>query len=63
MKIVGSRWSSRANEIKLRCDCDEEFYHWANRWMVKCPVCGRVEHLQDLRERWFLDRVGSDDVD
>lgn len=52
MKIVGAWWTSVVNQLKIDCDCGEAFYHRADRWRVKCPICGRLADLGDLREAY-----------
>lgn len=52
MKIVDATWTPSVNLLLIRCSCGNEFWHRADRWHVKCAVCGFAYHLTPLRLRW-----------
>lgn len=49
MEIVEARWTPRVNLLRVRCGCGKEHEHRADRWTVRCPHCGALDHLGSLR--------------
>jgi predicted RNA-binding Zn-ribbon protein involved in translation (DUF1610 family) len=52
MIIVDASWTPEVNWLKIRCSCGQHFEHRADRWWVRCPECGRREHIEVLRLRY-----------
>jgi len=50
MRIVDARWTSLVNLLRVQCSCGHIFEHQADRWVAKCPACGRRESLRKIRE-------------
>ena len=51
VKIVDAEWTPQINMMVILCDCGVRFRHRADRWHVRCPQCGRRDHLRELRNR------------
>ena len=52
-RIVGARWTCRINMLKIECGyCGGEFEHRSDRWRVRCPDCGEVGGLKQIRDDW-----------
>jgi Zn finger protein HypA/HybF involved in hydrogenase expression len=49
VKLVDARWALPVNELVVRCECGRKFAHPVNRWRVRCPSCGRSEHIDAIR--------------
>ena len=52
MKITGSKWMPDMSMLFIKCGCGNSIVHPANKWVIKCPKCGKIENLQDLREEY-----------
>jgi len=56
MKIIDVKWTPSVNIFRIKCDCQYEFDHRADRWKVKCKVCNRVSNIEPLRNE-FVRRI------
>ena len=61
MKITGGKWARDVNRLFIRCSCGNSIEHRANKWVVKCPNCGRIGNLQDLRDEYVNGEKGAGD--
>lgn len=52
MKITGGKWAQDINLLFIKCSCGNSIVHRADRWIVKCPKCSRIENLQELRNEY-----------
>ncbi len=52
MRIVEAKWTPRVNVLTIECECGKLFDHRTDRWRAKCPKCGTVQDLGDIRERY-----------
>lgn len=51
MTIIDARWMPRHNELGMRCDCGAEWWHRADRWVLRCPTCGVEDDLMAVRHK------------
>jgi DNA-directed RNA polymerase subunit RPC12/RpoP len=56
MRIVDAIWTPRVNVYRVACGCGRDFQHPADRWSVRCPVCGAWRNLARLRWAWGKER-------
>jgi len=50
MIAVDVRWTRKVNLLIVVCDaCGTVLQHRMDRWRVRCPVCGRTERVEKLR--------------
>jgi len=54
MTIIDARWTKRMNQLRLRCDCGQEWWHWANQ--RKGPRPWTVRHAA-LRRYGVTNRI------
>ena len=61
MRLKDAVWSPLVNWLCIDCDqCKTPFHHRADRWDVKCPICGNKAHLGDLRDQYVKERQAED---
>jgi len=56
MKIMGARWTPKVNMLLIHCSCNSTFEVRADRWNVRCPSCGKDEHLSKLRDGYVKEK-------
>lgn len=60
MRIVGGEWTKIINYLFIRCKCNKEFKVRVDRWIIRCPGCGKSENIGVLRDRYMYE--GGTDV-
>jgi len=50
MIAVDVRWTREVNLLIVVCDaCGPVLQHRMDRWVVRCPTCGRTDRVERLR--------------
>jgi hypothetical protein len=45
-QAVDAYWTPQVNIYYLLCTCGEIFQHRADRWLARCPVCGKSGYVE-----------------
>jgi acetone carboxylase gamma subunit len=51
LTIANAIWEPAIVMLVIQCSCGHQFNHRADRWRVRCLVCGEEDSLEMIRHR------------
>ena len=51
MIVINWKWTPKINMLLVKCECNNKFWHRADKIKIKCQNCGKIDNCFDLKNR------------